>query len=85
MDEVVAKTSKIREFNNIIFDPHDIYCYGCSKNGDIAEINVEEAKETRIGPRKRNIAKGVSNLRFLEPNFLVISGKNGFIGLVSLT
>ena len=31
-----VKSSKVREFNNIIFSPDDKYLYTCSKNGDIS-------------------------------------------------
>ena len=36
VEGVVAKTSKVREYNNFIFSPDGNYLFGCSKNGDIA-------------------------------------------------
>jgi hypothetical protein len=38
----------------------------------------------RIGPRRRVITKGISNLKFLYPNHLILCGKEGLIALLEL-
>lgn len=81
----VAKSSKVREFRMSLFDPTDMNCYICSKNGDISDISVKEMKEVRIGPRKRVIISGIKHMRFVKPNRLVITGVKGFIALLELT
>ena len=42
VEEIEAKTSRVREYNNFIFAPDGKHLFGCSKNGDIAEISIKE-------------------------------------------
>lgn len=39
-------------------------------------------KETRVGPRKRVITKGITNIRYIDPGILCISGKEGMIAFI---
>ena len=39
-------------------------------------------KETRVGPRRRVITKGITNIRYVHPDYLCISGKEGLIALI---
>jgi hypothetical protein len=72
----------VRVFNNFIFAPDGKSLFGCSQNGDIAEINIELCKEVRIGPRKRVITRGITNIRYIKPGFLAISGRDGLMALI---
>ena len=37
-----------------------------------------------MGPRRRVITKGISNLKYLHPGFLVICGKEGLLAVIEL-
>jgi len=41
---------------NIIFNPDDTLLYGCSLNGDVAEISIEECKNSFNKARKLELA-----------------------------
>ena len=85
VQQQAVATSRVRRYNNIVFHPNDRFLYGCSKNGDIAEISVGEGRETRIGPRKRVISKGITNIRMMGQDNLLISGKEGLLAAVALS
>lgn len=36
VSQKIAKSSKVRQFSMVLFDPKDLSCYLSSKNGDIS-------------------------------------------------
>jgi hypothetical protein len=40
----MIKANRVREFQALIFNENDFFCYTVSKNGDIAQIDVEKGK-----------------------------------------
>lgn len=45
---------------------------------------VQVGRETRIGPRKRVITKGITNIKYIHPGHLAISGKEGLMAIVEI-
>lgn len=37
-----------------------------------------------MGPRRRVITKGILNVKFLMPNHLIISGREGMVAMIDL-
>ncbi len=70
----MIKANRIREFNAIVFCDTDAYCYTASKNGDIAEIDVKQQKELRVGPKKRIIISGIRFIKKIDAENLLIIG-----------
>ena len=68
----------------MLFDPFDLSCYACSKNGDISEIDLQKKKEVRVGPRKRVIIAGIKHIRYVSGGRLIITGVKGFISLIDI-
>ena len=62
----MIKSNRVREFNKIVFDGDDRFCYTASKNGDIAEIDIEKGKEIRVGPKKRIIIAGIKMIKKID-------------------
>lgn len=71
-----------RQITNVIVDPTDTVAYGCTKTGDILEINLEKALFKRVGPVKKLFSLGVTCIALLLNGDIVVGCGDGTIAKI---
>jgi hypothetical protein len=71
-----------RQITNVIIDPTDTVAYGCTKTGDILEINLEKALFKRVGPVKKLFSLGVVCIALLLNGDIIVGCGDGTVAKI---
>ena len=74
-----------RQITCVVIDPLDKFAFFGTRTGDIIEVDLINAVYKRIGPLKRLFSQGVSTLKILPNNDLLVGTGDGLIAKIGFT